>query len=493
MKPTSFRSPKLRSSVFALHSTLRTPSAVALAKADPHSAFFANTNPSPELITFTNALSLGDDGWAQLAPFGDFPGRALLRQPDGSTKTFDAIQRLDRAAAEGMTSKFKSPWHRVKRFITGCHIYIGHPDVPAFANDYPDKTPKGMIVDLAVRNDGLYCKPVFTNEGSELIESKTCRALSGYWSAQQVGEENGKTIFRPDLLKSAGLTNHPNLPVHLMNETNLSRGSTRVPRVAVGVPPTASPSAEQPSLVNTDQINPILRKLLPWLAWHGVALAQEASADQVEAALAQLDTRLEQPASVANAQPGRAEASASPSPATDSPEAPPSPSSLGSTRVSRVPVGVPPTGSPAHDNPRHNTIPTHAADVPPSPLRGERAGVRGVSQSSSTTGRAIVFASPEGPSSDSPSSPIPHSALCVPHSFTNERTAHIATLLDLALATGRITAAQRPEWTARLSVEAAFANELDALQKITPALKTRALTLDMGARKIEIDNAADRH
>ena len=68
-----------------------------------------------------------------------------------------------------MVARFKSPWQRVKRYFTGCPIYAGHPDVPAFANDYPDKSPKGMIIDLQVRADGLYCKPVFTNEGSELV------------------------------------------------------------------------------------------------------------------------------------------------------------------------------------------------------------------------------------------------------------------------------------------------------------------------------------
>ena len=104
----------------------------------------------------------------------------MVRQADGTIRIFEAIQRLDRAAAEGMVRRFKSPWNRVKRFITGCPIYAGHPDVPAFAEDYADKTPKGMIVDLAAREDGLYCKPVFTNEGSELVEAKTYRAFSGY-------------------------------------------------------------------------------------------------------------------------------------------------------------------------------------------------------------------------------------------------------------------------------------------------------------------------
>ncbi len=157
-------------------------SSAAAAQFQTDRTSFANAG-SAEAIAFTNEISIAHDGWAQLAPFGDYPGQALLRQPDGSLKKFTAIQRLDRAAAELMVARFKSPWQRMKRYFTGCHIYAGHPDVPAFANDYPDKTPKGMIVDLQVRADGLYCKPVFTNEGSELVETKKLRAFSAYWSA----------------------------------------------------------------------------------------------------------------------------------------------------------------------------------------------------------------------------------------------------------------------------------------------------------------------
>ena len=33
--------------------------------------------PAFELVTFTNEISLDHDGWAQLAPFGDYPGEAI--------------------------------------------------------------------------------------------------------------------------------------------------------------------------------------------------------------------------------------------------------------------------------------------------------------------------------------------------------------------------------------------------------------------------------
>jgi hypothetical protein len=214
-------------------------------------------------LTFANHLEMDHTGWAQLAPFGDYPGQALLRQPDGATKKIPALQRLDRTAAVAMVAKFKSPWRRLKRYFTGCPIYVGHPDVPAFANDYPDKTPKGMIVDLEVRADGLYCKPVFTSEGSDLVESRALRAFSAYWSAQEIADKNTtQKIYRPDQLKSAGLTNNPNLPVHLLNE--------KIPSTAI--------------------MNKKL--ILDFLATQGITLANESTDVQISEALQQLGDRV---------------------------------------------------------------------------------------------------------------------------------------------------------------------------------------------------------
>ena len=42
---------------------------------------FANISSGPELVTMINELSIGADGWAQIAPFGDYAGIAMI--PDG--------------------------------------------------------------------------------------------------------------------------------------------------------------------------------------------------------------------------------------------------------------------------------------------------------------------------------------------------------------------------------------------------------------------------
>jgi hypothetical protein len=74
--------------------------------------------------------------------------------------------------------------------------------------------------------------------------------------------------------------------------------------------------------------------------------------------------------------------------------------------------------------------------------------------------------------------------------LANERQFHRDTLLDRALAAGSITAAQRPDWAARLAAD--FANASTALAQLAPALNTTSLTLNLGARKAEIANATDR-
>jgi len=179
---------------------------------------FANIAAGADCL-FLNESVVGDDGWAQLAPFGDHPGKAIVTGPDGTSTRVDAIQRIDRATAEAMVKKFKSPLSKVKRYLQGCPIFSGHPDVPALANEHPDKSAKGVIQDLEVRDTGLYCKPVFTNEGVDLLSSKKRFGLSGYWTAEQNGDEtkDGKPVYRPGILKSAGLTPFPNLPVDWVN------------------------------------------------------------------------------------------------------------------------------------------------------------------------------------------------------------------------------------------------------------------------------------
>jgi hypothetical protein len=62
----------------------------------------------------------------------------------------------------------------------------------------------------------------------------------------------------------------------------------------------------------------------------------------------------------------------------------------------------------------------------------------------------------------------------------------------VALQEGRITAAEQPQWETRLGNEASFANEAAAIAALPKKMKTEAVTLQMGDRKVEIANSVDR-
>jgi len=216
-----------------------------------------------ELICITNEVTPGDDGWAMIAPYGDYPGVATLSNEDGSFTRVRAIQRLDRKAADQMVGKFKSLWGRVRRYVTGAPIYLGHPDAAAIGHRYSDKTPKGMFSDLEARDTGLFGKPVFTNEGLQLLTKFP--AMSGRWTADEVGTEihQGQRVkvFRPAELKSAGLTDKPNLPVELLNEFENEQTDS-----------------ETNDTMKKETIIALLKK-------HGVELANDAKDEQLETAL----------------------------------------------------------------------------------------------------------------------------------------------------------------------------------------------------------------
>ncbi len=172
-------------------------------------------------VGFTNEISIGKDGWAQIAPFGDFPSFAVIPQPDGSCKRLQAIQRIDKKCAGQMVAEFQNSRKGVKKFFSGRPIYVGHPDVPGIGAKYPDKSAKGVIADLAVREDGLYGMPVFTNEGSDLVEKKKLRFFSGRLTDCEEGDAvNGVPVFTPTVFLSVGLTNQPHLPVQMLNEAD---------------------------------------------------------------------------------------------------------------------------------------------------------------------------------------------------------------------------------------------------------------------------------
>ena len=248
--------------------------------------FFSNANEAATFVGFCNEIQIGGDGWAMIAPFGDHPSPALIPDGKGSLKKVPAIQRIDKTGADAMVVAFHNDQKGFRKFIKGCNIYVGHPHVPGLGKFYPDKEAKGVFADLAVRADGLYGLPVFTNEGSDLVENadpgKRLKAFSGdLGESEDCGLVNGKPCYRPMRIYSAGLTNTPHLPVHFFNSDDTL----------------AEPAEAVPANVNKNtHTNTMKKKLIALLAALSLkptfANAAEPTDTEAEAALGEIETKV---------------------------------------------------------------------------------------------------------------------------------------------------------------------------------------------------------
>ncbi len=246
--------------------------------------FCNDSVPSADVVQFENEISWRADGWAMLAPYGDFPGTGFRKNPEGAVERFPAIQRLDQAAARAMADKFNSPLARIKRFLSACPIYDGHPNTPIADGRYPDQSPKGAIVELQAAPDALYCKPVFYHEAGSLLDGTAKIFFSGHWTSDELPAENGKRIFRPDRLKSAGLTTTPNLPVEHINsaERGMRSAESGNGDRALGHSALRAPHSALETTTPTTMNKTIILTLL---AAHGAQFTNDATDDHLAAAL----------------------------------------------------------------------------------------------------------------------------------------------------------------------------------------------------------------
>jgi phage I-like protein len=165
----------------------------------------ANTAESAmSLVGLANKFESGEE-WVQVAPYGDFPHSR-------------GIQRVDRKAADAMVNHFSRLSSKLARRFGGLPFYIGHPDHPDHAKEFPDQRAYGWVNSLETREDGIYAKVEWSAPGKELLTNSHFKFLSPHWNAD-TSIEGGKKVLRPVELVSIGLTNKPNLPVNpLANE-----------------------------------------------------------------------------------------------------------------------------------------------------------------------------------------------------------------------------------------------------------------------------------
>jgi len=220
-----------------------------------------------------NEYSVGADGWVRIAPYGDHVKERTIRDTIG-TRQETLLQRLDRASAQAMVDKFHSFLGRIKRFIVGVPIFRRHPDLAEHAPDTVaamsnDTNTYGMFAALEAREDGFYGRPVVSKDGQAAIEHEGLKYLSPFWWVKRIGENNGVPIVSPTELISAGLTNSPNIP-----------GGE------------ALANAKDKIMNQTT--------LIALLAKFGIALANEATDDQISAEITKLGQKAQAAAALEN-------------------------------------------------------------------------------------------------------------------------------------------------------------------------------------------------
>ena len=180
-------------------------------------------------VAFVNQYSSkSKDNWVQLSPFGKFPNVV-------GTQVFDPSD------AQAICNEFDSvPSVGVKAI--GLPWYVGHPDHPAFKEQYKDTAAKGRIKELECRHDasckacqdfaneassvpckehGLFGNVRWNDEGKALIANEAFHGHSTNWRMRK----NGAGEFHPFSLKSVGFTNEPGIPVPAITTANEKKES----------------------------------------------------------------------------------------------------------------------------------------------------------------------------------------------------------------------------------------------------------------------------
>lgn len=171
------------------------------------------TTDSAELILpLANELTLGSDGWALLAPYGD--SKYIVQTSQGSR---EIVQRITRESATAMANAFNGIKAKVKRWGKGAPIFAGHPDQTEYAHLYPDKTVKGLFDRIEARDTGLYFRPIFNDAGAQMLTGAQKLYPSGRWAAVQTAVKDGVPVFEPVEMISVGITPRPNLPTEMFN------------------------------------------------------------------------------------------------------------------------------------------------------------------------------------------------------------------------------------------------------------------------------------
>jgi phage I-like protein len=147
------------------------------------------------------------DGWVQIAPFGEFPGEVAGGDDDGQPRP--VLQVIDAEAGGAILRRFREA--ASKEGFEGLLVDFDHGSMDAGQSS----RAAGWITDMALRDDGLYAAVRWSASGRSAVEGGDYRYLSPVfpWADREdLGAgPDGAARCRLTRIERAGLTNDPGL------------------------------------------------------------------------------------------------------------------------------------------------------------------------------------------------------------------------------------------------------------------------------------------
>jgi hypothetical protein len=142
------------------------------------------------------------DGWLRIVPWGEYPNGRHRQQVDAEGG----------AAMVNAMSSARAKVKKVFAWFTGANaalpVHLGHPDDPHFAaHGHKDKTQYASVPEMETRDDGLYGRVLYNEDGRKLLAAGRKLFFSPRWAMRELANGN----FRPVEMLSLGLTPHPNI------------------------------------------------------------------------------------------------------------------------------------------------------------------------------------------------------------------------------------------------------------------------------------------
>lgn len=150
-------------------------------------------------IILNRDFKLPEDGWYQVAPYGEI--RAPM-EIEGRDEPVEVVQVLNRAAAERIVARFREEAKQPN--FPGLLIDYDH-----FSHDTEKSSAAaGWMVELEAREDGLWAKHRWSDEGETALKGGRYRLFSPVFGFAPRTYQRGERVEPAALLRGA-LTNDP--------------------------------------------------------------------------------------------------------------------------------------------------------------------------------------------------------------------------------------------------------------------------------------------